>query len=139
VTPEQQAVDYEIDLLDARPDAETDAEARARIEESAPRACGRCCGTSDELDPERPGGFRICRACLGSGVEGGDSDLLCPDCDQPAIPGRYSDACGACMDRLVAAIAADEADAPDDDPPAPAEAVLLYAEGFVRGAFGRAA
>lgn len=93
--------DYEIDALDSRPDAETDAEARARIEEIAPRACGRCCGTSEELDPARPGEFRICRSCNGSGVEGADPQDLCPECEQPV---------------LVAAIAADEADAPEDDP-----------------------
>ena len=130
--------DYEIDALDSRPDAETDAEARARIEEIAPRACGRCCGTSEELDPARPGEFRICRSCNGSGVEGADPQDLCPECEQPV---------------LVAAIAADEADAPEDDPdpddgglgmpagayraPVPAEAVLLFAEALFGGRVDR--
>lgn len=102
--------DDETDQLDARPDSETDTEARARIAAYAPRACGRCCGTSEELDLDRPGEFRICRACLGSGIEGGDDD---PD------PGDG----GLGMPAL----------SPRE------EAAFLFVGGFVRGAFGRAA
>lgn len=101
-TWEEMDADDARDARDARPEA--------------PAACPRCCGSSEELDPTRPGEFRICVACRGTGLRDPwrDPDFaigagVCHGCGISLLLTPEAGCCEVCDARLAA-------DAEDDDP-----------------------